>query len=254
MNGQERWLLMLSLLLATVFCWPARAQQQPVAASLPVEAAQQAIEVPAGTTLSLALRQEISTRTVRPGHAIYFETTSPVAVGDRVVIPAGWTVRGEVVRAKGRRWFRGHAEIVLRLTHLILPNGDLVPLSSGPTKKIQEQASRTWGWGTRTVATGAIMGYMMGMAVTMGGEKGKGIRLGGMVIGGGLPLLAGLLALGPELELPRGAQIDVVLQSPLLLDGACVQPSSAGRRKDLCGHEQVPTSREVGAGLARSPL
>ncbi|MGH9860849.1 MAG: hypothetical protein ACRD5F_12575, partial [Candidatus Acidiferrales bacterium] len=45
--------------------------------------------VPAGTQLPLVLHNAITTRSNQPGDPIYLETTFPIVIGDKIVIPAG---------------------------------------------------------------------------------------------------------------------------------------------------------------------
>jgi hypothetical protein len=59
------------------------------------------VSVPSGTTLSLRMNQEVSTRSARVGSAISATLTSPIYGSDgRTVIPAGATVRGTVTEAR----------------------------------------------------------------------------------------------------------------------------------------------------------
>src|SRR5437899_279283 len=54
------------------------------------------IVVPAGTHLPLVLHNGITTRNAQPGEPLYRETTCPVAVNDRSVIPTGSVGQGEI--------------------------------------------------------------------------------------------------------------------------------------------------------------
>ncbi len=45
---------------------------------------------------------------------------------------------------------------------------------------------------------------------------------------------------GPELELPRGTSVDIVLDRPLYLDGSKINFTEPGRAPELAG----PPSRE----------
>jgi type IV secretory pathway VirB10-like protein len=68
----------------------------PAAATAPVVAPSAKIMVPAGTHIPLVLHNAVSTRSARPGDAVYFETLFPVMIDGKVVIPAGSYVCGEV--------------------------------------------------------------------------------------------------------------------------------------------------------------
>ncbi len=66
------------------------------------------IVVPAGTHLPLVVHSGITSRNAQPGQPVYMETTFPVVVNDRIVIPVGSYVSGGNHRgkagAKRERW------------------------------------------------------------------------------------------------------------------------------------------------------
>jgi hypothetical protein len=79
-------------------------QEQPSTASIESAASATTATVPtgnfvlpAGTRLPLMLQAGITTRTAKPGDAVYFQTTFPIAQDNRVVIPMGTFVRGELI-------------------------------------------------------------------------------------------------------------------------------------------------------------
>src|SRR5271157_5873559 len=114
---------------------PAPATPAPQAPAEPprrVGARSERIVVPAGTKLPLILENGISTRNARPGNTVYFVTTFPVTQNDRIVIPVGSYVSGEIIEAKRPGKVKGRGEIRFRLTRLILPNGYTVDLNAVP--------------------------------------------------------------------------------------------------------------------------
>src|ERR1044071_2122413 len=56
--------------------------------------------VPAGTRLPLVLHNSVTTRNAHPGDPVFLETTFPIVLEDRVVVPAGSYVQGEIIDAK----------------------------------------------------------------------------------------------------------------------------------------------------------
>ncbi len=90
------------------------------------------IEVPTGTHIPLVLHNAISTRTARAGDPVYFETSFPVMVNGRVVIPAGSYVSGQVTEAKRPGRVHGRGQLMIRLTTIILPNAYTVNLNAIP--------------------------------------------------------------------------------------------------------------------------
>ncbi len=88
-------------------------------------------EVPAGTIIPLVLKNLISSRSAFVGEAVYCETIFPVVVDNRVEIPAGSYVKGEVTDVVRPGKIKGKASISLRFTSITFQNGMTLPLSAG---------------------------------------------------------------------------------------------------------------------------
>jgi type IV secretion system protein VirB10 len=217
-----RWFASLVLLSVV-----AVAQQPPEPA---VETAQEGmsagmITVPAGTEIPLRLAQGISTKNAKPGDAVYAETAFPVTQNDRVVIPAGTYVQGRItdVRRPGR--IKGRAEFLMHFTTMIFRGGYTVMLPGavegmpGAEKQdvkdkegtIRQDSSKGKDAGTvaKTAGTGATVGAVADRGV-------KGAAIGGGV-GAAVGLAAVLLTRGPDVQLPTGTSVQMVLQRPLRL-------------------------------------
>jgi type IV secretion system protein VirB10 len=205
------------------------------------------IEVPTGTHIPLVLHNAISTRSARPGDPVYFETLFPVMVGGRVVIPAGSYVSGEITEAKRAGRVKGRAELMVKLTTMILPNAYTVNLnaaSSGAGTGGGESVNREGqvigdtdkasdvGTVAKTTTAGAGIG-----AIAARSGKGAGIGAG---VGAAAGLAAVLLSRGPEAEMPRGSTLEAVLDRPIFLDADKVQFTSPGQASTLPG----PPNRE----------
>lgn len=223
----------------------------PAAASAPsAEAAAPAqIVVPAGTRLPLVLHNSITTRTAMPGDPVYLETTFPILVNDRIVMPAGTFVQGEVTEAKRAPKGKGGAEVRVRLTSLVLPNGytakfDAVPTNAGTggseyadkskEGQITNDRDKAADAGTvlKTTAAGAGIG-----AIASRGVEGAGI---GGAVGATIGLAAIFSMRGPDAELPRGTSLDVMLDRPLYLDAGKINFTDPGHASQIPG----PPSRE----------
>lgn len=220
---------------------PVVAAPAPPPAAADAAAKSQRIEVPVGTHLPLVLHNGVSTRSAHPGDPIYLETLFPILVDGRIVIPAGSYVSGEITEAKRPGRVKGRGEIMLRLTNMILPNGYQVSLLATPNEastggadtvdkegKIKGDTDKTRDAKTigETTAGGATIG-----AIT-GGAKGAGIGAG---VGAAVGLAAVLVTRGPEVELPRGTTLDVVLDRPVYLDSERVQFTDPGHASTLAG-------------------
>jgi type IV secretion system protein VirB10 len=201
---------------------PEQTEAQP-----PEEPVPATIVVPAGTKIPLVLKHAVSTKNARVGDALYLETSFPVVQNDRMVIPPGTYVQGAVsaVRHPGR--IKGRAELLVRFTTMIFPNGytvsfpgalENVPGADTQTVKDKEgtiEANSTKGRDVATVAGTAATGTLIGAAA--GGGKGAGIGAG---VGGATGLLIAMLTKGNEVRLEAGTGVEMVLERPLVLEEA----------------------------------
>jgi hypothetical protein len=218
-----------------------------VAATLPANPNAK-IEVPAGTHIPLVLHNGISTRSARSGDPVYFETLFPVMIDGRVAIPAGSYMSGEVTESKRPGRVKGRAELMVKLTTMILPNAYMVNLNASPggaagtgggetmdkEGKITGDSDKASDAATiaKTTAAGAGIG-----AIAAQSGKGAGIGAG---IGAAAGLMAVLMSRGPEAELPRGSTLDAVIDRSIFLDADKVQFASPGQASTLPG----PPNRE----------
>ncbi len=183
------------------------------------------------------------------------ETLFPVVVDSRILIPAVSYVQGEILEARRPGKVKGTGEIRVRLNSMILPNGYAVDFNAIPTNagtggnestdsegKIHGDTDKGGDVGTvvKSTGIGAAIGAIAGQ-----GAKGAGIGAG---VGAAAGLAAVLLTRGPELELPRGTTVDVVLDRTVYLDASRVNFSDPGRASELPG----PASREP--TRSRSPF
>jgi type IV secretion system protein VirB10 len=203
--------------------------------------------VPLGTRLPLVLHNAITTRNAQPGDPIYLETLFPIVQNDKILIPAGSYVQGEIMEAKRPGRVKGRGELRVRLTTMILPNGYTVSFVGVP--------SNAGTGGNESVdKEGTIKGdtNKAGDAGTVITDTGVGTAIGGIAgrsgegagIGAGVGLAAGLITVlltrGPELELPRGTTLDIVLDRDLHLDPNKITFTDPGKASTLAG----PPNRE----------
>jgi len=225
------------------------AQQQPLAEpnASAVKPRPSRIVLPAGTKIPLVLHNAITTRNAHPGDAIYLETLFPVVQENKIIIPAGSYVQGEILEAKRPGKVKGRGEIRVRLNKMILPNGYAVDFNAVPTNagtggnesveeegKVKGDTDKASDVGTIAKTTGAGAGIG---AIASRTGKGAGIGAG---VGAAVGLAAVLLTRGPELELPRGTTLDIALDRALYLDADKIQFTDPGRASSLAG----PPNRE----------
>src|SRR5690242_21739677 len=89
------------------------------------------LTIPSGTKVPLALKQAISTKNAREGDAVYAETTFPVVINERIVIPPGTYVQGRISHVQRAGRVKGRAEVLMHFTTLIYPSGYTVVLQIG---------------------------------------------------------------------------------------------------------------------------
>lgn len=207
----------------------------PQPARAPRTGSGEKVIVPAGTRLAVVLENGISTRGAKPGDGVYFQTAFPVTQNNRIVIPVGSYISGEIIEAKRPGRVKGRGELRLRLNTLILPNGYTVDLNAAPRtadtggKETTDREGKVTGPGgkgkdTGTVAETTVTGA--GIGAIAGRGKGAGIGAG---IGGLAGLAAVLLTRGPEAEMPRGSTLDIVIERGITLDADRIQFENLGR-------------------------
>ena len=208
----------------------------PKPAPAPQASSTEKVIVPAGTRVGVVLQNGISTRSAKPGDSVYLQTSFPITINNRIVIPVGSYLRGELLESKRPGRIKGRGEFRMRLNTLILPTGYTVDLNAAPRsadsggKETMDDEGKVTGGGNKgqktgtvveTTATGAGIGALASRT-----PKGAGIGAG---IGAAAGLAAVLLTRGPEAELPRGSTMDVVFERQLVLDGSQIQFTNLGQ-------------------------
>jgi hypothetical protein len=234
--------------------------QPPVAVAAPVDVPTPVVKpttylVPSGTKLPLVLHNAITTRNVQPGDPVYLETLFPIVLNNKIMIPAGSYVQGEIVSAKRPGKVKGKGELQVRLNLLILPNGYTVNFNAIPSNagtggnesvdqegKIHGDSDK--GTDVGTVIKGTAIGAGIG-GIASRSAGGTGIGAG---VGAAVGLMTVLLTRGPELELPRGTTLDIVLDRPLYLDASYITFTEPGHASTMAG----PPNREP--TRSRSPF
>ena len=189
------------------------------------------ITIPAGTQIPLKLAQAINTRSAKPGDAVYAQTIFPITQNDRVIIPAGTYVQGRIAQVKRPGRVKGNAEFLMHFTTLVYKSGYTVMLPGSVENMpgsehqhvkdkegtVEQNSDKGKDAGTvaSTAGTGAMVGGIADRSL-------KGAALGGAA-GAGAGLLVSLLTRGPDVNLPEGTSVQMVLQRPLVVDAAKIQ-------------------------------
>jgi hypothetical protein len=227
----------------------------PTSAATAAQPASGTIEVPTGTKLPLVLHNAVTTRNAQPGDPLYLETLFPIVIHNKILVPAGSFVQGEILETKRPGKVKGTGEMKIKLNTMILPNGYTVDFNAVPTNagtggnESTDKEGTVHGDTDKTTDAGTVIkGTAIGAGV--GGIATR--TPGGAGVGAGVGAVAGLttvlLTRGPELELPRGTTFDIELTRPLLLDASQIHFTDPGHASTLPG----PPNREP--TRSRSPF
>jgi hypothetical protein len=229
---QLNWVATLFFLTLTCL-----AQDQTQPSNLPASAdaappKSEFITIPEGTRFALVLTNPVSSKTVHRGDVIYSQTTAPVIVDDRTVIPAGTFVQGKVdkLTRDGSR-----AAMLMSSAAIVFPNGYIVNIA-GPLK-VESDEGTAWRDPSTAARTGAIiapiagggLGALIGSAVhttqsaSLGGttitsSTPKGLAIGSMVglaIGGAVSLT--ILLNSRHFFVDVGSPMEMTLPQPTML-------------------------------------
>lgn len=186
-----------------------------------------AAEIPKGAHVLLRMVNSISTRSAQEGDYVYLETASPIVTDGRIVVPAGSYVQGVVSHAQRSGRVRGRAELGIRLETLTLRDGQVLKfaprLSSVDSNQTDQKVDRQENviqQGPEKGRDAARIAIFAGSGASVGGLADRSWR--GAGIGGGAGAAVGLasvlLSRGREVDLRRGATLDVTFDRPVPLE------------------------------------
>lgn len=168
------------------------------------EAGGERFEVPIGTTLNVRLDQTLNANSSGPGDLVTGTLSQPVTDGNRVLIPAGAAVRGEIVEFQKDppRMTVSFSEIKARGDVLIL-DAEVASVAAVRKSKMKGKGKKIGGG----AAAGAVLGGVIG-----GNVKGA-------VVGGAAGAAAGtgvaLATKDVQVYVPAGSTVRVRLDRPL---------------------------------------
>jgi type IV secretion system protein VirB10 len=186
---------------------------------------QNQLMIPAGTKVPIALKHAISTKSSREGQSVYAETTFPVVLNSRMLIPAGTYVQGKISHVQRAGHVKGRAEVLMHFTTLIYPSGytvvlpgsvENVPGADKTSMKDDEgtiRQDRQTGEKVGTVATAAGTGAVIG-GLSHGAKGG----LIGAGVGGAVGSAIAMLSRGNDVKLDAGTTLEMVIQREVPLD------------------------------------
>ncbi len=157
--------------------------------------------IPAGTLLPIEIQSTLSTDSSREGDAVLAVLTESVPL-DGFTLDKGAEVHGRVFTAVPAKRVSGRARLVFGFES-VMEGGDKLSIS---TEAIDTTGKSTGSKDKKIIGGGALGGLIVG--AIKDGKKGAAI---GTVIGAAAGGGAVLIMKGHEVEIPRGAQITVVV-------------------------------------------
>jgi hypothetical protein len=227
------------------------------AASVPAQdPPEKTYAVDTGTRILLSMVNSVSTKNTAPGERVYLETSFPVIVNGKIVIPAGSYVMGTVTQVQRPGKVKGRGEFHLRFDSLTLPNGvtrdfrgSVAGLDGRASEDLDKKEGTIKSESTRTgdvrtvgetAATGAGVGAIVGSR-TGGAGMGAGI---GAAAGAAAGLAGVLFTRGPEAVLAKGTTIEMTLDRQLSYTESELDFSSAPpRRSSSDGSGPLPSQK-----------
>lgn len=163
------------------------------------------VQVPSGSTMTVALDQALSTETNKAGDRFAARTTQAIVVDQRTVFPAGSKVTGTVTHVEEPHRTAGKAEMTLAFEQIVDASGKTHSIGTEPLVLIGQGDKIS---DEEKVAGGAVIGGIIGALTSK--DKAKGAATGavaGGVAGGAIAIATK----GPQLVLPAGQQFSVEL-------------------------------------------
>ncbi len=177
--------------------------------------------LPEKTRISLQLNDHLSTKTNVEGDEFTANVIAPVYSGDRLIIPKGSVVTGNISRVQRAGRFKSKAMMNLHFQTIRVPGrGELSIVASlakvdadgnaGVQTESTVQAGSSTGSDVRRILTPGLTGGVIG-GVTGGGR--------GAAIGAGVGAAVGAAIIfstrGKDIEMRRGSTMEIVLDRPL---------------------------------------
>ena len=164
------------------------------------------IVIESGTVLEVTLDQSVSSKTNNQGDRFDASLASPIAVGEKVVLPVGTKVIGAVTLAHSAGRFKGNAALGLALDSIVV-NGKSHPIQATSV----EQSGK--GRGKRT-AIGAGGGAALGAVVGALAGGGKGAAIGAAA-GAGAGTAGAAFTGKRDIDLPAETRLGFKLTQPV---------------------------------------
>lgn len=163
----------------------------------------------AGTTFVGSLQSTIDTGENHVGDKVAVRTLEDVRVNEMTVVPAGATINGEVTHIDGAGRIAGAAELTLRFTELVMPDGKSYAISATPFRLKGKSEGKS---SALQIGGGAVAGGVLGGVLGGKDDIAKGAAAGA-IIGTGVAVATK----GDQIVLPAGQKMQVTLDAPVTI-------------------------------------
>jgi hypothetical protein len=164
--------------------------------------------IPSGTIIRVQTIDRIDSSRNQPGDEFAAIVESPVAVGDRVVIPRNSDARLRLVEARSAGRMTGRSELQLELIGITVGEVSYPAQSSVHQQQGSSRGKRT----AETVGGGAALGALIGAIA----GRGKGAAIGAAV-GAGSGAAVQAVTHGEQVKVPPETKLDFTLRAPLTI-------------------------------------
>jgi len=191
--------------------------------------------LPEKTRITLQLNNQLSTKVNSEGDTFTAYVTAPILLGDRIVIPKGSVVAGSISRILRPGRFKGKAVMNLIFQSVNIPGHGQLPIVAS-LARVDSQGNgviRSEGTVEGETSEGKDIGKILvpgiagaGIGGLTGGAKGAAIGSG---VGATIGLAAVFATRGKEIEVRRGATLEILLDQALTIPPEGEGSTSANR-------------------------
>lgn len=188
---------------------PAVAEATPVVALVAAGPELVELVVAADSVIGLQLATTISSERARVEDPVEAHVVRDVRIGDRVAIPAGSRVQGEVTLVERGGRVKERARLGVRFTSVALPDGTRLAIQTEPIYREGESQAAS---SSAKIGGGAIGGAILGGI--LGGARGAAI---GGSVGAGAGTAAVMAGGRNQATLPSGSPVTVRVEQPIVI-------------------------------------
>lgn len=162
------------------------------------------VTVPAGTVLTLSLDSSLSSDSAQVGDGFTATVVQSILSENRVVIPEGSRIEGNVTEARAAKRGAGNARLALGFNTLSLPSG----YRTGIVGSFQEVSESKKGRNAAIIGGSAAGGALLGRIL---GKDTKGAVIGS-IVGGGVGTAVVMGKEGMQAKLAADAPFEIRLE------------------------------------------